>query len=76
MSAPSSAVRYHLIVIGEAVHHLPAALRLDATWRPYLDLRNHLAHAYFRLDRARVAELAAGPFDALEAAVLARLSDH
>lgn len=70
-----AAVQYHLIVIGEAVGHLPTALRTDPAWRPYLELRNHLAHEYFRVDRTRVAELAGEPLDALESAVRALLAD-
>jgi len=61
-------VRYHLIVIGEAVHHLPESLRRDPTWRPFLELRNHLAHEYFRLNHARIAELIGEPLAKLERA--------
>lgn len=68
-----AAIRYHLIVLGEAVHHVPADLREDPIWRPYLELRNHLAHEYFRLDHARVADLIGDPLDAIERAAIALL---
>lgn len=41
---------------------------IDDTWRPYLELRNHLAHEYFRLDDARLLRLLADPLDDLERA--------
>jgi len=63
-----AAVRYHLIVIGEAVHHLPESYRRDQTWRPFLELRNHLAHEYFRLNHACIAELIGEPLANLERA--------
>ena len=64
----TAALRYHVIVIGEAVHHLPEYIRRGDTWRPYLELRNHLAHEYFRLDDARLLRLLADPLDDLERA--------
>ncbi|MGI9188117.1 MAG: HepT-like ribonuclease domain-containing protein [Gaiellales bacterium] len=63
-----AAVRYHLIVIGEAVHHLPLRFRSDDTWSPFVDVRNHLAHEYFRVDRERVIDLVGERLDHLEAA--------
>lgn len=69
-SAHVAAVRYHLIAIGEAVHHLPATLSDDAVWSPFADVRNHLAHEYFRVDRERVIDLIGERLDRLEAAAL------
>jgi uncharacterized protein with HEPN domain len=46
------AVLYHLVVIGEAVNALPAAVTArepDVPWRDIVDMRNFLSHEYFRV---------------------------
>ncbi len=53
-----AAIQYHLGVVGEAARHLPLSVRRTALWRPYVELRNHMAHEYFRLERGRIIVLA------------------
>ena len=61
-----AAIRFNLIVIGEAAYHLSADTRLsDAVWDAYIDLRHRVAHEYFRVDRGHVAELAGEDLDQL-----------
>lgn len=46
------AVLYNLVVVGEAVNALPVALREnepEVPWRDIVDMRNFLAHEYFRV---------------------------
>lgn len=46
------AVLYNLVVIGEAVNALPAAVTAaepDVPWRDVVDMRNFLSHEYFRV---------------------------
>jgi uncharacterized protein with HEPN domain len=48
-----SAVLYQLIVIGEAVHHLPPALLArypEVDWAAIDAMRNFIIHAYHRVD--------------------------
>jgi uncharacterized protein with HEPN domain len=44
---------YNLIIIGEAVRHVPATLREkypEVQWKSIAGLRNLLAHEYFRIE--------------------------
>lgn len=46
------AVLYNIVVIGEAVRTLPAAVQARAgqvPWRDIVDMRNYLTHEYFRV---------------------------
>lgn len=53
------AVKYHLLVIGEAAGDLTAATRTRAKlipWAEITGLRNVLAHEYFRIDLELIRE--------------------
>jgi uncharacterized protein with HEPN domain len=53
------AVLYNLIIIGEAVRHIPPeiqSLRPDIPWRVMGGMRNIVAHEYFQLDTQRIWE--------------------
>ena len=57
------AVKYHLLVIGEAVGALTAATRARAPhipWTEITGLRNILAHEYFRIDLELIRETISG----------------
>jgi uncharacterized protein with HEPN domain len=53
---------YRIVVIGEAVGHLPIevqALAPDIPWSRIKDMRNHLVHAYWQVDLDVVDQTAA-----------------
>jgi len=65
------AVLYNLVVIGEAVSALPAALtdsRPDVPWRDVVDMRNFLSHEYFRVSSHIVRRTIDEPLDHLRMA--------
>ncbi len=67
-----AAIRFHLIVIGEAASHLTPAVRDDdVVWNAYVDLRHRVAHEYFRVEREHVVELVGVELNRLSA-----LCDH
>lgn len=48
-----SAVRDQIMIIGEAVHHLPEEILCEypqVPWRDIVGMRNVLVHSYFRTD--------------------------
>ncbi|PSR13131.1 DUF86 domain-containing protein [filamentous cyanobacterium CCP3] len=54
-------VIYQLIVIGEAAANIPQEIKQQAPelpWRQMIDMRNVMAHAYFRVERDIVWETA------------------
>ncbi|PSN13310.1 DUF86 domain-containing protein [filamentous cyanobacterium CCT1] len=54
-------VIYQLIVIGEAAANIPQDIKQQAPelpWRQMIDMRNVMAHAYFRVERDIVWETA------------------
>ncbi len=73
------AVKYHLLVIGEAAGDLTAATRARAKhipWAEITGLRNVLAHEYFRIDLELIRETINGnDLVELERAVRSLLSD-
>jgi uncharacterized protein with HEPN domain len=66
------AVLYNLVVIGEAVNALPAAVVAadrDVPWRDIVDLRNFLAHEYFRVHSEMVRRTVDAPLARLRMAI-------
>ena len=73
------AVLYNLVVIGEAVNALPPDLiasRPDIPWRDVVDMRNFLAHEYFRVSATVVRRTIDEPLDQLRAACEQLLTDR
>ena len=57
------AIKYHLLVIGEAAGGLTSATRARAPhipWKEITGLRNVLAHEYFRIDLELIRETVNG----------------
>jgi uncharacterized protein with HEPN domain len=57
--AVHDAVLYHLLVIGEAVKHLPPALTdawPEVSWQASVRMRDRLVHGYFHVSTAIVWE--------------------
>lgn len=54
-------VIYQLIIIGEAAANIPSDVKhqaLELPWRQMTDMRNIMAHAYFRVEQSIVWETA------------------
>ena len=68
--SPDAAIRYHLVVIGEAVAGLDDVVR-DAhpqiPWARIVGLRNELVHAYHRVDAERLQLVVGSHLEALRA---------
>jgi uncharacterized protein with HEPN domain len=50
---PRFSVAYCLIIVGEALNNIPAAVKSlapDIPWREIIDMRHVLVHAYWRTD--------------------------
>lgn len=65
------AVLYNLVVIGEAVAALPDELREarpEVPWRDVVDMRNFLAHQYFRVITSVVRDTIDAPLEQLRRA--------
>lgn len=65
---PEAAIRYHLIVIGEAVAGLDDAVRdayPEIPWARIVGLRNELVHAYHRVDSTRLELVVGSRLEAL-----------
>jgi hypothetical protein len=63
------AVCFALVVIGEAVTHVPDDVQASAPqipWRKMKGMRNIAAHEYFGLDRSTVWQTATGDVPALK----------
>ena len=73
------AVKYHLVVIGEAAGSIDGAARErspEVPWSAIKGLRNILTHQYFRVDLASIREVVTGPdLRALERAVQSLLAE-
>jgi uncharacterized protein with HEPN domain len=57
---PLHAALYDLIVIGETLNKVSAEVKSAAPnlgWKPIINMRNILVHAYWRVDLALVAEV-------------------
>ncbi len=68
------AVKYHLLVVGEATGDLTAETRAHAPHIPWIEitgLRNVLAHEYFRIDLELIREIVEGN-DLVELEVVAQ----
>ena len=69
------AIKYHLIVVGEAAGNLGDATRSqarDVPWTRIKGLRNLLAHRYFQIDHLVIVEVIDGDdLTRLEAATIA-----
>lgn len=66
------AVLYSLVVIGEAVNALPPAVVAadhDVPWRDIVDMRNFLAHEYFRVRSAMVRKTVDAPLARLRVVI-------
>ncbi|MDX2274858.1 MAG: HepT-like ribonuclease domain-containing protein [Hyphomonadaceae bacterium] len=71
------AVLMQLIVIGEAANALGDDVRSEApeiAWPRIISLRNHIAHGYDSIDRARIWDHCEDHLDTLEAAVARMLA--
>ncbi|GAC1384633.1 MAG: hypothetical protein NVSMB4_12210 [Acidimicrobiales bacterium] len=65
------AVLYNLVVIGEAVASLPEDLKASrplVPWRDVVDMRNFLAHQYFRVITSVVRDTIDAPLEQLRSA--------
>lgn len=68
------AILYDLVVIGEAVKHLPTSAKLrrpEVPWRAVAGMRDVLAHSYFEVSSAVVRSTLDEPLSALREACLA-----
>ena len=66
------AVLYNLVVIGEAVNALPPAVVAadrEVPWRDIVDMRNFLAHEYFRVRSEMVRKTVDAPLARLRIAI-------
>lgn len=71
-----AAVASKLIVIGEAIKHLPLELRerhQTVDWAKWAGLRDVLVHQYFRIDQRRIWRIIERDVPPLEAVVAAEL---
>lgn len=62
------AVRYCLMVVGEALSRVPSAILVGEPtipWRQVIALRHRLVHGYWLIDEDTVAEIARHETDAL-----------
>jgi uncharacterized protein with HEPN domain len=75
------AVRYCLLVVGEALRHVPDSIQYSAPeipWRPIINMRHRLAHDYWLIDSRIVLEAAERQADSLTETLgrlIARLAD-
>ena len=72
------AVLYNLLVIGEAVKHLPTALtdrRPGVPWQSAARMRDRLVHGYFHVSTAIVWETVEQDLPLLRAAVSSLLEE-
>ena len=67
---------WSLLVLGEAIKGLPAAIRNrhpDVDWHGLTGLRDRLAHQYFRIERGLLWAAISEDLPSLRAAIAARL---
>jgi len=71
-----AAVQFHLVVIGEAIRNIDPDRRAQVAfpWEAAIGLRNRIAHEYFRVDRAVLAETLREPLADLRLACLTLLA--
>lgn len=77
--AVHDAVLYNLLVIGEAVKHLPSTLtdhRPDVAWQAAARMRDRLVHGYFHVSTAIVWETVEQDLPPLQAAVSSLLVEE
>ena len=74
-----AAIRYHLIVIGEAAASLDDSVRSahpSVPWVSVVGLRNELVHAYHRTDIAKIQRVVASSLSDLRRACEALLEER
>jgi uncharacterized protein with HEPN domain len=65
---PQHAALYNLIIIGETLHRVSAAIKTSAPaigWRNFSNLRNYIVHSYWQVDLEIVADVIRNRLDAL-----------
>ena len=75
----SDAVLYNLLVIGEAIKHLPSRLtgsRPEVSWQSAARMRDRLVHGYFHLSTAIVWETVEQDIPGLRAAVSSLIEEE
>ena len=70
-----AAIRYHLLVIGEAAAQLSEVARDRGAppWAQIIGMRNRMTHEYFRTGRAQIAAVVGQPLEELGLLCQARL---
>ena len=71
----AAAIRYHLLVIGEAAAQLSEVARDRGAppWAQIIGMRNRMTHEYFRTGRAQIAAVVGQPLEELGVLCQARL---
>ena len=62
------AALYNLVIIGETLHRVSAAVKGAAPtmeWRGYSDLRNYIVHSYWQIDLEIIADVIRNRLDPL-----------
>ncbi len=73
-----AAIKFQLVIIGEAVSGLDESLRQrcpEIAWNRVVGLRNELVHGYHRIDDDAIRLLIGDPLRVLRAACISLLDD-